>query len=189
MDGSLSPGLFYCYELHQNMFNSSRRRSWPTKLNPVSSIFAFPQHLRWKPPKRRTDSKERSRKQQKETPQTSRSKKVFTSGKKQDFKPELMDHGSKEEYSAFEEASTPYCQPVHAKCRCPNWLNSLRQSGKQVRELLQTFSKVLCDDSQHLQVLFLGNFHSDKIRFRNRDQHKAAQRSTFVFCRERFYPT
>ena len=40
--------------------------------------------------------------------------------KKQDVKPELMDHGLKEEYSAFEGASTPYCQPAYVKCRCPN---------------------------------------------------------------------
>ena len=35
----------------------------PSKLNPVLSLFAFPQHLRSKPPKRRTDPKERRRKQ------------------------------------------------------------------------------------------------------------------------------
>ena len=45
---------------------------------------------------------------------------MFTSRKKQDFKLELMDHGLKEEYSVFEEASTRYCQPVLAKCRCLN---------------------------------------------------------------------
>ena len=54
----------------------------PTKLNPVPSIFAFPQHLRWKPPKSRTYLEERRQKQWKETPQTSRSMKVFTSRKK-----------------------------------------------------------------------------------------------------------
>ena len=98
-------------------------------------------------------------------------RKCLPPGKKQDVKPELMDHGSKEEYSAFEGAITPYYQPVYVKCRCPNWLNSLRHRGKQVRELLQTNSKVLwtligITDAPHLQVLFrLGNFHSDKIRF------------------------
>ena len=54
----------------------------PTKLNTVPSIFIFPQHLRRKPPKSRADPEERCRKQWKETPQTSRSKKVFTPRKK-----------------------------------------------------------------------------------------------------------
>ena len=115
--------------------------------------------------------------------------------RKQDVKPELMDHDS----------STPYYQPVYVKCRCPNWLNSLRHRGKQVRELLQTNSKILFYAyRQHwfsaLSSTFgFGYFHSDKIRFHffnwdfflnrhSRDQHKAVQRSTFVFCRERFYP-
>ena len=41
----------------------------PTKLNPVPSIFAFPQHLQRKLPKSRSDPKERRRRQRKETPQ------------------------------------------------------------------------------------------------------------------------
>ena len=85
----------------------------PTKLNPVSSIFAFPEHLQRRLPKSRTDPEERRRKQRKETPQSSKNK-LFTNRTKQDeIKPELMDHGSKEEYSAFEGANTPYCEPVY----------------------------------------------------------------------------
>ena len=30
---------------------------------------------------------------------------------KQDLKPELVDNGLKEEYSPFEGANTPYCEP------------------------------------------------------------------------------
>ena len=173
----------------------------PTKLNPVSSMFAFPQHLWRKPPKRRTDRKERRRKQWKETPQTSRSKKVFTSRKnKQEVKPELMDRSSKEEYSAFEGASTPYCQPVYVKCRCPNWLNSLRQRGKQVRELLQTNSKVLCDAyKEHRFSALASTFPTRELSFwqnlteiflknSSRDQQKAAQRSTLYFGAKDFTP-
>ena len=85
----------------------------PTKLNPVPSIFAFPQHLQRKPLKSRTDPEERRGKQQKETPQTSKKNKLFTTRRKQGVKPEQMDHESKEEYSAFEGANTPYCEPVY----------------------------------------------------------------------------
>ena len=44
----------------------------PTKLNPVPSIFAFPQHLQRKLPKSRADPKEGRRRQRKETPQPSK---------------------------------------------------------------------------------------------------------------------
>lgn len=44
-----------------------------------------------------------------ETLQTSTNMKLFTSRKKQDVEPELMDYGSKEEYSAFEGANTGPC--------------------------------------------------------------------------------
>lgn len=78
----------------------------PTKLNLVPSIFAFPQHLR-------ADPEERRRRQRKETPQPSKNK-LFTNRKKQDeIKPEQMDHGSKEEYSGFEGADTPFSEPMY----------------------------------------------------------------------------
>ena len=72
----------------------------PTKLNLVPSIFVLPQHLRLKLPKSRTHLEERCRKQWKkkqwkETPQTSRSKKVPE-------KKTLI-----EEHSVFERANTP----------------------------------------------------------------------------------
>ena len=82
----------------------------PTKLNPVPSIFAFRQHHWWKPPKSSTDPEERRRKQWKQTPQTSTSRKVFTSRKKQQHVNSAIP--SKEEYSALEGANTPYCRPV-----------------------------------------------------------------------------
>ena len=63
----------------------------PTKLNHVLSLFAFPQHFQRKPPKSRTDPEDRRRKQRKETPQTSKNKKVLTSAKKK-LKSKLMGH-------------------------------------------------------------------------------------------------
>ena len=56
-----------------------------TKPNPVNSIFAFPRHPQRKLRKVDIESRER------ETPQTSKNK-MFTSRKRQDVKPELMDH-------------------------------------------------------------------------------------------------
>ena len=58
-----------------NFPRASRMEGGPTKLNPIPSILAFPQHLQRKPPKRCADPEERRRKQWKETPQTSRNKK------------------------------------------------------------------------------------------------------------------
>ena len=85
----------------------------PTKLNPFPSIFAFPQHLQRKLVKSRADPAERRRRQRKETPQPSKNK-LFTNRKKQDeMKPEQMDHGSKEQYSGFEGADTPFSDPVY----------------------------------------------------------------------------
>ena len=47
MDCSLSPGQFKCYETLQAGIRSGHFEGGPglTKLNPVHSIFAFPQHL------------------------------------------------------------------------------------------------------------------------------------------------
>jgi len=85
----------------------------PTKLNPGPSTFAFPQHLQRNLPKSRADPGERSRRQRKETPKPSKNK-LFANRKKQDeIKPEQMDHGSKEEYSGFEGADTPFSEPVY----------------------------------------------------------------------------
>ena len=56
-----------------------------------------------KPPKCHTEPEEGRQKQRKETPQTSRSKKVLTSRK---TKNTLI--GSKDKYSAFGEANTLY---------------------------------------------------------------------------------
>ena len=85
----------------------------PTKLNLVPSIFAFPQHLQRKLPKSRADPEERRQRQRKETPQPSNNK-LFTNRKRQDkVKLEQMDHGSKEQYSGFEGADTPFSEPVY----------------------------------------------------------------------------
>lgn len=75
---------------------------------PVPLLLTLPQHL-----KSRTDPEGRPRKQRKETPQASKDKKLFTSHEKQDVKPERMDYGSKEEYSAFEVTNTPYFRPLY----------------------------------------------------------------------------
>ena len=70
-------------------------------------------HLQRKLPKSRADPEERHRRQRKETPQPSKNK-LFTNRKKQgEIKPEQMDHGSKEEYSGFEGADTPFSEPVY----------------------------------------------------------------------------
>ena len=100
-----------------------------TKLNPVPLIFAFP-HLRWKPPKSRTYLKERRRKRWKETPSDlEEQESVYFQKKKRD----VLIIRSKEEYSAFEGANTPYCRPVYldaAWWRGPNWFNDLRNRSK-----------------------------------------------------------
>ena len=96
----------------------------PTQLNPVPSIFAFPQHLRWKPPKSRTYLEERRQKQWKETPQTTRSRKVFTSRKKQDVN--SFERGIfcfwRSQYSLL-LARVPWWSGL-------NWFNSLRNRSK-----------------------------------------------------------
>ena len=85
----------------------------PTKLNLVPSIFAFPQHLQRKLLKSRADPEERRQRQRKETPQPLNNK-LFTNRKRQDkVKPEQMDHWSKEQYSGFEGADTPFSEPVY----------------------------------------------------------------------------
>ena len=85
----------------------------PTKLNPVPSVFAFPQHLQRKLPKSRADPEERRRRQRKETPQPSKNK-LFTNRKNQDeMNSEQMDHGSKEQYSGFELADISFSEPVY----------------------------------------------------------------------------
>lgn len=123
----------------------------PNKINPVPSIFAFPQHFQQKPLKICTNPEEKRRKQQKETPQMSRNKEVFTSGKtlnQKDIKLELMDHISIEKYSAFEGADTPYCWPVQVDAEVQTDLTAsdIEVSLMTSHELLQTKSKssLLC---------------------------------------------
>ena len=105
----------------------------PTKLNHVSSIFAFPQHLRWKPPKSRTYLEERRQKQWKETPQTSRSRKVFTSRKKKDVNTleGRIFCSWRSQYSLL-SARVPWW-------RGPNWFNSLRNRSKLYTGKLVSF--------------------------------------------------
>ena len=100
----------------------------PTKLNPVPSIFAFPQHLQRKLPKSRVDPEERRQRQRKETPQPSKNK-LFTNRKKQDeIKLKQMDHWSKEEYSGFEGADTPFSEPIYVDAEVQTDFNSLRHT-------------------------------------------------------------
>ena len=85
MDCSLSPGQFKC-QRHTRIC-SVHFEGGPglTKLNPVPSIFAFPQHLQRKPPKSRPTKEAHA--SHGNTTQTLKNK-VFTSRKKtQDFKP------------------------------------------------------------------------------------------------------
>ena len=81
-----------------------------TKLNPVPSIFAFPRQFQRKLPKSRYLTPRRDDESSEGTTRKSKNKKLFTSRKKQCIKPELMDHGSKEESSSFQRYS---CRPVY----------------------------------------------------------------------------
>ena len=112
-------------------------------LNPVPSIFAFRQHHRLKPPKSRTDPEERRRKQWKETPQTSRSRKVFTSRKKKQDVNTLEGRifcSWRSQYSLL-SARVPWW-------RGSNWFNSLRNRSKLNGKLVSFYrqiQKFFCD--------------------------------------------
>ena len=103
------------------------------KLNPVPSIFAFPQHLRRKPPKSCTlYLEERRRKQWKETPQTSRSSRVFTSRKKK-----TKTKTKKQDVNRLERGIFCFWRSQYSllSARVPwwrglNWFNSLRNRSK-----------------------------------------------------------
>ena len=96
------------------MLSSFRRRFWPDQIESCSINICIPITSSEKTSeKSRTDPEERRRRQRKETPQPSKNK-LFTNRKKQEeIKSEQMDHGSKEEYSGFEAADTPFSEPVY----------------------------------------------------------------------------
>ena len=133
-----------------------------TKLNPVPSIFIFPQHLRRKPSKSRTDPEEWCRKQWKETPQTSRSKKVLISRTK--------------DFNRLERRIFCFWRSLYSLlavrvrwCRGPNWFNSLRNRSKLNGEFvsfyrqIQKFFATLISDTDCKYFLNSGTFILTKL--------------------------
>ena len=95
--------------------------------------------------------------------------KLFTTRKKEDVKPEQMDHGSKEEYSAFEGANTPYCEPVYVDVEVQTELTAsdielmaiVRKSWTTKTQLKRDlFMEDICKNDQTVGFQTVRHWHS-----------------------------
>lgn len=97
-----------------------------------------PNFLPWrKSPKSRTETEERRRKRWKETPQTSRSKKVLTSRQKQDV------NKLERRIFCFRRSQYSIFLPLVRWCRGPNWFNSLRNRNKLKGKFVSFYRQII----------------------------------------------
>ena len=121
-----------------------------TKKNNLKQM--SPNFLPWrKSPKSLTETEERRRKRWKETPQTSRSKKVLTSRQKQDV------NKLERRIFCFRRSQYSIFLPLLRWCRGPNWFNSLRNRNKLKGKFVSFYRQMIVSTFSTQELSFWRN--------------------------------